>query len=66
MKSIIGTGLRVVAVLWLINGMASFVLAFLETGLHGFLRGLVSVFLGVGLFMFGTWLKNRSSTKLGN
>jgi len=61
MKTIVGTALRIIAILWLVNGAAGIILAFLDTGSGGFSRGLISTLLGFGLFRLGTWLKNRNS-----
>lgn len=61
MKAIVGTALRIIAILWLVNGAAGIILAFLEAGSGSFFRGLASTLLGLGLFRLGTWLKNKHS-----
>lgn len=63
MKNIIGTVLRIIAVLWGISGIAGITLSFFGAGSGGaFLKGLISLLLGWGLFRFGTWLKQKSQS----
>ena len=61
MKSVAGTTLRVIAILWLINGFAGIILAILGELNSSFIRGLLSILLGLALFKIGTWLKNSSN-----
>lgn len=61
MKNFFGTALRVIAAIWILNGLAGIVLSFMETGpgRTSFFKGVITVLLGWGLFRFGTWLKNH-------
>lgn len=63
MKSFFGTLLRVIAVLWTINGAAGVVLSFIEPGAGWALfGGIISLLLGWGLFRLGTWLKQKAAS----
>lgn len=57
LKIALGITLRIIALLWMANGLAGIVLFLLDHHSADLIKGAISITLGYGLFRLGTWVK---------